>query len=101
MDDVLTGAVDEFKKTFVVKEEGDFKWGKVKSPGDGKEWTAIFVTLELEIESLPENLPFRFYLTIFDTGSSLYLIQGSTMKPVDPNREKDILAMIRSVQAKR
>lgn len=97
MDDVLTGAVANFEEAFKVNEKGEYRWGKIQGPT--KKWNAIFTTLELEMVGKPANIPFRFYLTIFDTGTALYLIQASTMKPVKADREKEILAMIRSVIA--
>lgn len=97
MDEVLNGAVADFEQAFKVSEKGEYKWGKVKGPA--KEWNAIFTTLELEMVGKPENIPFRFYLTIFDTGTALYLIQASTVKPLKADREREIIAMIRSVIA--
>ena len=97
MDDVLTGAVANYEEAFQVNEKGEYRWGKVQGPT--KKWNAIFTTLELEMVGKPENIPFRFYLTIFDTGTALYLIQASTMKPVKEDRQKEILTMIRSVIA--
>ena len=97
MDDVLTGAVANFAEAFEVRKKGEYRWGQIQGPS--KKWNAIFTTLELEMVGKPENIPFRFYLTIFDTGTALYLIQASTMKPVKADRENEILAMIRSVVA--
>ena len=97
MEDVLTGVVAIFGEAFEVTEKSEFRWGKVQGPS--KKWNAVFTMLELEMVGKPQNIPFRFYLTIFDTGTALYLIQASTMKPVKADREKEILAMIRSVIA--
>ncbi|NNE91491.1 MAG: hypothetical protein HKN23_07575 [Verrucomicrobiales bacterium] len=97
MPEILEGALDNFEQAFIVKKTGDFKSGQIQGPN--KKWTAIFTTLELEMEAKPHNVPFRFYITIFDTGSALYMIQGSTMMPVRDVREKEIFRMIRSVIA--
>jgi len=98
MDDVLASAITNFEIAFKVLKVGEYKSGKIKGPK--KEWNAIFTTLELEWEGREKDLPFRFYLTMFDVGNTLYLIQASIQKPVNKDREKEILAMIRSVIAK-
>ena len=98
MEDVLAGAITNFETAFKVLKVGEFKTGKIK--GTTKDWRAVFTTLELEWEGKPKNLPFRFYLTMFDAGKTLYLIQGSTQVPVNKEREKEIFVMIRSVIAK-
>jgi len=97
LDDVLGGAVIHYEEAFTVHKKSEYTWGKIKGPT--KEWSAVFVTLELEWEGKPKNLFFRFYLTMFETDSDLYLIQASVQKPLKKDREKEILAMIRSVVA--
>ena len=72
MDDVLTGTVTNFEEAFEVKKKGEFRFGKIQGPS--KKWSAAFTTLELEMVGKPQNIPFRFYLTIFDTGTAPYLI---------------------------
>ncbi len=97
MEEVLDSTITNFEVAFKVLKVGEYKSGKIKGPG--KECKAIFATLELEWEGKSKSLPFRFYLTMFDVGDTLYLIQASTQKPVKKEREKEILTMIRSVTA--
>ena len=98
MIDIMDGAVKNFETAFEVKKVSDYKTGQVQGPN--KKWPAIYATMELEMKTNRDPIPFRFYVMIFDTGTELFMIQGSTMKPIRDVREKEILKMFKSVIAK-
>ena len=92
---VMDGVVENFEKGLIVNRIGKTKDGELAGV------FAVFCTLELEVPSATtrERKPFRFYLTIFETGSTVYLIQGSVQQPVKKEREQEVLAIIRSVES--
>ncbi|MAS94118.1 MAG: hypothetical protein CMO55_13055 [Verrucomicrobiales bacterium] len=98
MDDLLRNTVNNYEKIFDVKDVGEFRTGQVNGPE--KKWPAIFSMVEADVDKGEKTHEMRFYLMIFDTGSSLYFFQGSTTIPVSSGRENDVMGMMRSIVAK-
>ncbi len=101
MADLMDYTVANFEQQFQVKQVNDsYKTGQVQGPGE-KKWPAIFTTMEAMVPANPDPLRMKFYLLIFDTGDSLYFMQGSTTMPVRDAREKEVLAIIKSIVARK
>jgi hypothetical protein len=93
MTQIMQGVITNFETAFIVNKVGEIKTGKLaNSP-------AVFTTLEADMRSAKgnETMAFRFYLAVLDTGRGLYLMQASCQAPVKPEREKEIMAMMRSL----
>lgn len=93
MSQIMDSVVANFESAFIVNEVGEFKNGRLADS------LAIFTTLEADLRSAngPNRMAFRFYLAVIDTGTSLTLVQASVQAPVNPAREKEVMAMIRSL----
>lgn len=91
---VLDEVITNFESGLVVNQIGKSREGKIAGAN------AVFCTLEIDLPSATtrEKKPFRFYLTVFETGGTVYLIQGSIQQPVKKEREAEILGIIRSVE---
>lgn len=94
MSSIMEGVVKNFESAFRVNRIGEMRNGTLADS------VAVFTTLEAELRSATnsDTIPFRFYLAVLDTGESLYLIQASVQAPVKPEREKEVLAMMRSLR---
>ena len=91
---VLDEVITNFENGLVVNHIGKTREGRIAGVN------AVFCTLEIDLPSATtrEKKPFRFYLTLFEAGRVVYLIQGSVQQPVKKEREAEILAIIRSVK---
>jgi hypothetical protein len=91
---VLDQVVTNFENGLIVNHIGKTTEGKLAGV------FAVFCTLELDLPSATTKArkAFRFYLTVFEIGGVVYLIQGSVQSPVKKEREQEILAIIRSVE---
>ena len=93
MPQIMEGIVANFESAFLVDHIGDSKTGTLaESP-------AVFTTLEAQLRSANDSrtIAFRFYLAVLDTGQGLYLVQASVQKPVKPEREREVLSLLRSL----
>ena len=97
MKDIMDGAVKNFENAFDVKKVSKYATGQIQGPN--KKWPAIYATMELEMKTNRDPIPFRFYVVVFETKSQIYMIQGSTMSPIREVREKEIIKMMKSVIA--
>ena len=98
MQELLDATVANYEATFKVKDVSKAKTGQVE--GADRKWPAIFTTLEATVVKGDASFEMKFYLFVFDTGSTLYLMQASTTLPVREAREKQIYDLIRSIVAK-
>lgn len=98
MQDIIDATIANFEETLDVKKVGESKTGQVNGPE--KKWPAIFTTAEADIDTGEKEFPMKFYLMVFDTGTSLYFLQASTTLPVRDSHERMIYDLIRSIVAK-
>lgn len=98
MQDILDATIANFEQTFEMKNVEESKTGQVDGPE--KKWPAIFTTAEGFYEKEEKEYGMKFYILIFDTGSSLYFMQASTTLPVRDSHERMIYDLIRSIVAK-
>jgi len=98
MKDIIDATIANFKKTLDVKKVDESKTGQVSGPE--KKWPSIFTTAEADIDTGEKEFPMKFYLLVFDTGTSLYFLQASTTLPVRGSHEQMIFDLIRSIVAK-
>ncbi len=90
---IMEGVIANFETAFIVNRVGELKTGELAgSP-------AVFTTLEADLRSAtgPARIAFRFYLAVLDPGGALYLVQASVQAPVKPEREREVMALIRSL----
>ncbi|MEM6278805.1 MAG: hypothetical protein AAF733_04955 [Verrucomicrobiota bacterium] len=99
MQEVIDATMVNFEEKFTIRSEEKAVTGQTQGPGD-KKWPAIYKTMEADFDRGDQVFGMRFYLLIFDTGTSLYLIQASATLPVRDSRETQIIEMIRSIVAK-
>ena len=99
MQELMDMTIEGFEKQFTIRKEAKSSTGQVQGPGE-KKWPAIFKTMEATVEKGDDRFEMRFYVMIFDTGTWLYLIQGTTTIPVRDSREKQVYELIRSIVAK-
>lgn len=98
MQEILDATVANYETTFKVKAVSRAKTGDVTGP-DGK-WPGIFTAVEATVVKGETSFEMKFYLLVFDTGTSLYLMQASTTLPVREARERQVYDLIRSIVAK-
>lgn len=93
MRQVMDGIITDFEEAFIVQKIGDTKTGELaRAP-------SAFVMLDAEMRAAkgPQTMAFRFYLAVIDTGRGLYFFQGSIQRPVNPDRERELMAILRSL----
>lgn len=93
MTQIMNSVLADFEAAFVTKRIGDVKTGRLADS------IAAFATFDADMRSAkgPERLGFRFYLAVIDTGRGLYLFQGSCQTPINPEREREIVGILRSL----
>tara|TARA_R110000850_G_scaffold22504_8_gene66644 strand:+ start:233 stop:787 length:555 start_codon:yes stop_codon:yes gene_type:complete len=98
MQDLLDRTIANFDERFRVTKVDEEKTGQVEGPD--KKWPGIFTTAEVTVEKGEDEFDMKFYLLVFDTGTSLYFMQASTTRPIRESRERQIYELIRSIVAK-
>lgn len=101
MTEIMDGLVTNFEATegLVFKKVSEYKTGQVTGV-EGKKYPAVFATLEMTLKGKPRDFEMKFYLFVFDIGTTQYFMQGSSTKPVRDVRERQIMEMIRSLVAR-